>query len=840
VDAKSANDIAYFIFQGTAPHLERFDMQSNAWLPTIPLSGTPTAFAVDGTGIYVSFGRRTARLALDGSDETHLVNTVADVNALVIEGDYLYLVYGGSSSGSQFTSIIKATGAMRDADNFSYGMTGLSVAPTKNKIFGRSVGISPSDIIQVKTNADGTLGTQTDSPYHGDYPGATRTYVFPNESKVADNGGIIYNTTDLTYVSSFAGALTDLDFSGDRSVVLRTNTLIGYSNTFLETGRYTLAGNPLRIFVAGNFVHSFYRGDTRGVFEVKTSLSALLPGNPGDPIDPSNLVYTPEKMILGEDGVVYLLSRSNFSIFRWSVPERRYLPTIPLVDAPTFIAYSSVNHALYLAYPGGRINRILPTVSLAETPFANLPQTALGLATAGEFIFASDGSGAWNTHYTFRPDGTLQSSKDWNYFSQEYIWSAANRKMYFFRDDSSPNDLLWENIDLEGVLGPIQDSPYHDSTGFVHPIRVAPDGSVIVLGSGRVFNALTLALTNALSNNISDADWLNGSLFSVRAPGTNTQLQAWNSNYGQSGSIQINGIPLRLLAVGSKLLAITQIGGRPAFTELDSNLSILFQYIPTPTAHSELKNISTRGLVQIADNVMIAGFIVTGSQPKTVLIRAMGPSLTGVGVPGALQDPMLELHQPGAPNIYNDDWKQDQRAEIELTQLAPTFDSEAAILATLSPGAYTAIVRGKNGTSGAGLVEVYDVAPDATSNLANVSTRIRVETGDNVMIGGFIVGGGNNAVRLLVRAIGPSLTGLGVSDALQDTTLSLHDGNGSATTNDNWQDTQAAEISATGLAPTDPREAAIFATLPPGPYTAVVSGRGGTSGVALVEAYRLQ
>jgi hypothetical protein len=411
--------------------------------------------------------------------------------------------------------------------------------------------------------------------------------------------------------------------------------------------------------------------------------------------------------------------------------------------------------------------------------------------------------------------------------------------MYFFRDDTSPNDILWENIDLEGVLGAELDSPYHDSTGFVHPIRVSPDGSVVVLGSGRVFNAITLVLANALSNDISDADWLNGSLFSVRVSGTCTQLQAWNSNYAQSGSLQIIGTPLRLLAIGDKLETMTQYNGRPVFTELDSNLNILFQSPSGPTPHSELKNISTRGRVQTDDNVMVAGFIVTGSEPKTVLVRAIGPSLTGAGVPGALQDPTLELHKPDGSVVFNDDWRQTQEAEIEASTLAPTFDTEAAILATLSPGAYTAIVKGKDATSGVGLAEVYDLAPGAVSNLANVSTRVRVETGENVLIGGFIMGGGNASVPVLLRAIGPSLTGLGISDALQDPILSLHDTNGSVTTNDNWQETQELEIISTGLAPTDPREAAILATLSPGLYTAIVSGNGETSGIAVVEAYRL-
>ncbi len=835
VDAKAANGIVYFLFPGSSPHVERFDMQTNAWLPGAPLSGTPTAFAVDETGIYVSFGRRTARLALDGSGETHLINTVTDIDASVIDGDYLFLCDSNNSSGSQFTSIAKATGAIRDSENFFYGMGGLSVAPTRHKIFGRSLGISPSDIIQV-TIPGGFLGEQSDSPYHGDYPGATRTFVFPNDSKVADDSGIIYNAADLTYVNSYAGALTDLDFSGDRSVILRNNSLIGFSNTFLETGRHTLAGSPLRIFVSGKYVYSFYQGDTRGVFQVQTPLSALLPGAPGEPIDPTNLAYTPEKIVMGEDGVIYLLSRGNFSVFRWSVPDRGYLPTIPLLDAPTEIDYSSVNDALYLAYPGGSITRILPGASLIEAPFANLPLSPGGLATAGEYVFAMDASGAWATHYVFDPNGTLLSSQDWNYYSQEYIWSGTNRKMYFFRDDTSPNDIIWENLDLEGVLGAEMDSPYHDSAGWIHPIRVAPDGSVVVVGSGRVFNAITLVLENALSNDISDADWLNGALFSLRASGPNSEVQAWNSTYGLADSAQLPGTPLRLLTVGQNLQAITQVAGRPIFTELDSNLNVVFQ---SPLPHSELKNISTRGRIQTGDNVMIAGFIVTGSGSKTVLVRALGPTLSSLGVSGALQDPMLELHRPDGSVDLNDDWRQTQQAEIEATQLAPTFNSESAILATLTPGSYTAVVRGKNSSSGVGLVEVYDLGPAATSKMANVSTRSWIGTGENVLIGGLIVGGGSDSVPVLVRAIGPSLTGLGVSDALQDTMLSLHDSNGSPTNNDDWQETQAAQISATGLAPTDPRESAIMATLPPGAYTAIVSGKAGATGVALVEAYRL-
>lgn len=255
-----------------------------------------------------------------------------------------------------------------------------------------------------------------------------------------------------------------------------------------------------------------------------------------------------------------------------------------------------------------------------------------------------------------------------------------------------------------------------------------------------------------------------------------------------------------------------------------------------------LKNISTRASVQTNQDVAIGGFIVTGTGQKRVLIRAIGPSLSGQGVSGALADPTLELHAAGGALIAsNDNWKDSQQSEISATGIPPTDNAEAAIVATLNPGNYTAIMAGKNGGTGVGLVEIYDLDNTLDPKLANISTRGLVQTADNVLIGGFIVGGGTNAsTRVLVRAIGPSLAAQGVSNPLQDPTLELHDANGAIlATDDNWKDSQQAQIGATGIAPTNDAEAAILATTTPGKYTAIVRGKNDTSGVALVEIYDL-
>lgn len=264
--------------------------------------------------------------------------------------------------------------------------------------------------------------------------------------------------------------------------------------------------------------------------------------------------------------------------------------------------------------------------------------------------------------------------------------------------------------------------------------------------------------------------------------------------------------------------------------------------VAAPESPAALLNISTRLRVQAGDNVMIGGFIITGNVPKKVIIRAIGPSLTQAGIADVLQDPVLELRAADGSLISsNDNWKDSQADEIQASGVAPKNDLECAIVKTLDPGSYTAIVSGKNQGVGVGLVELYDLAEAADARLANISTRGLVQTDTNVMIGGFILGHGGGAARIVVRAIGPSLRQAAVSGALADPTLELHDSNGALVrSNDNWKDPEEWQLQATGIAPNDDAEAAIMATLAPAPYTAIVAGKSGSTGIALVEFFNLQ
>ena len=260
-----------------------------------------------------------------------------------------------------------------------------------------------------------------------------------------------------------------------------------------------------------------------------------------------------------------------------------------------------------------------------------------------------------------------------------------------------------------------------------------------------------------------------------------------------------------------------------------------FQGPPAPQPN-RLANISTRGVVGAGDDVLIGGFIVQGTGAKRVIVRAIGPSLP---VSGALANPTLAVFNGEQEVASNDNWESNQRQEIVDTGIPPVNPNESAIVTSLNPGAYTVVMRGAGGGTGVGLVEIYDLDGGTDSKLVNISTRGSIGTGENVMIGGFIVQG-EVPRRVIVRAIGPSLNASGVQGAVQDTALQLFSGDNLLNENDNWRiGGQEQEITGTTIAPSDDREAAIVATLVPGAYTVVAKGAGDTTGVGLVEIYEL-
>lgn len=262
--------------------------------------------------------------------------------------------------------------------------------------------------------------------------------------------------------------------------------------------------------------------------------------------------------------------------------------------------------------------------------------------------------------------------------------------------------------------------------------------------------------------------------------------------------------------------------------------------LPSPPpggATEKLVNVSTRTDVGTGDNVMVGGFIVTGTTDKRVVLRALGPSLSQFGVGGVLSDPVLDLYDSAGVLVESND---NRLALAGIPNpLLPTNASESLLTAILPPGSYTAVLHGVGNLAGNALCEVYDVEP-ASSSVANISTRGNVASASDFIIGGFIVGG-TDPTQVIVRALGPSLAAFGVQSPLNDPYLELHDANGALLfANDNWRSTQEQQIINTTIPPTNDKESAIVATLPPANYTAIVRDANFSTGVALVEVYNLE
>lgn len=381
---------------------------------------------------------------------------------------------------------------------------------------------------------------------------------------------------------------------------------------------------------------------------------------------------------------------------------------------------------------------------------------------------------------------------------------------------------------------------------------VASGGGIWSVGNAQVGDSIVAENTGGVSPDVAGTFQTNGFNLIGRTDGsmgftaptdqTGTVASPLDAKLDPAG-LQHNGGPTQTIALqaGSPAIDHGDDTTAPARDQRDyvrSGAADAGAFEFAGTIPVTLANISTRIDVETGDNVLIGGFIITGTHPKKVIVRAIGPSLP---VAGALVDPTLELRDSSGTLIRgNDNWRTDQEAEIIATTIPPTSDLESAVVETLpaNGAGYTTIVRGMNNTTGVGLVEAYDLDRTLDSKLANISTRGLVQTDNNVMIAGTIVLGPLSQ-RVLVRAIGPSLP---VAEKLDDPTLELRDGNGALIRgNDNWRSDQQAEILATGIPPSNDLESALVETLPGGgaAYTAIVRGVNGATGVALVEVYSL-
>ncbi len=398
------------------------------------------------------------------------------------------------------------------------------------------------------------------------------------------------------------------------------------------------------------------------------------------------------------------------------------------------------------------------------------------------------------------------------------------------QQSSGHGDLfVWrEDIGMKNIYGP---EPQYEQNSFLSGAGISGDGNVIAVSWWRPGGCGDDPECNPEREYVSY----------ITSPDKNYYVDFIEAVARAGGSSALEGF------TNFNIAGVTDDGDTlygSAYNPMGYQEGIIAQFPPgflrALTEPVRLRNISSRLHVGSGEQVSIAGFIVTGTEPKRVILRGIGPSLAPQGVRDALANPVLQLHKPGGAVVTNDDWKMSQEIAIKATGVAPTNAKEAAIVATLLPGEYTAVLNGKGGTVGTGLIEVYDLNASAEARLANISTRGFVGTGENALIGGMILAAPGNT-KVLIRAIGPSLEAKGISGALADPLLELYTGDGyKLDSNDNWRESwAAAQIETLGLAPIDDRESVVLQRLAGGAYTAVVRGANGETGVGLVEVYDL-
>lgn len=847
-------DIVYFLFENPA-RIERFDLAAEGFLPALPLPRAPTGMTLHDSSIYVAFGRSVSRFSLAGVEEQPLFNTESDIRELFVAAGHLYAVIQGYG---KIVSYSLATGATGAALDFSYDLqAGFSYASLLGKVFAVSRGISPADISSGTVEADGTFSSIKGSPYHGDYPVGQRTVLFPDQERVTDNSGTVYWTNDLTFAGSVSG-FDDIAFRSNGSlVVLRGGQLVAFDARLRETGRARLSAGAHRLFLRGAHAYTFAPPQTSGSTTTweKVALSAIVPPAPPAARDPRTVVFRPDAADMDRDGNLLLLDRLHRQLYRWSSAKHEFLPSIPLRGGANFFTYNRELHRVYLGYADQMVTEVRLDTDAREYEFTRAPAGLLGLASAGAFPMMIDASGAWCSYYLFTRDGVQTAWREWSYAASDYVWDPVRRRMYQFRDDTSPNDLLYTEVRADGTFGGQVDSPYHGDVRTRYPIRVSPNGDVILLGSGQLFSAHTLQQNNALANEADDAAWLNNRLYTVRYGTAGAEVQRWGGqNYLLDASASFSGYPLRLFTLATgRLLLLSVDGKRLVFRELDADLGLLREDGNLPAASGRFRNLSSRARVSTGSNVTIMGFVLSGSGQGQVTVRAVGPTLESFGVTDVLADPQVDIFRSGGERVAsNDDWSTNFETALALEDVFARTGAfglarstrDAALIATLGPGSYTAVVSGVGQSRGVGLVELYEIeGTEEVLRLVNLSTRAEVGLGENVLIAGFVVGG-PTARQVLVRGVGPALARFNVTNPLQDPLLIVRDSAKQMVgENDNWDGDTGVSAATTAVGAFEfavgSKDAALLLTLEPGAYTATVKGTGDSTGVALVEVYEV-
>lgn len=579
-ETRSGN-IAYFLFDSPA-RIARFDLENGIFLPEIDLTFAvlPNAFTVDASGIYVAFGNAVFKYNLDGYDKRYLFSTEENVDFLIVNDQHFYASYyiRSNYSSSTYIATFSRESGLQTAVN-RYGSTCSDILFLEEH--SKLIQLSNDRLYYINLDENGVLDTsssKTAGDYYNYYHDPTRLYSYPDGSRIIDNAGEVFNSSNLRHSTTFGEDFQDITFYEDVPLVLRENTLYSYSNVFTPIGEYSFEDiNPEKAYVYDEDVYVFFFDNQFGLLNQAIPITLLDPPAPNLPVNPENLVYSPDKIILGNDNIVYLLCNQFMSIFRWSIESGEYMESLKLKNAPEDIAYSRSENALFLAYFNKTITKIELNNEQVEQPFTSISGHTPSLLAATNYLIVTQiEDRSYEIIETIDNDGNSISTYSTRYYPLDLQLSPVNHKLFYLTGYRS-HELEWLEIDNTGTISSKDHGPYVRDIRLRKPIIMSPDETQIILGTGNIYNTSSNQFSASLPDEFTHGMWTNDILYTLNELGSQIQLKEWemaNDFFLRRTSFSY-GEPLELFHVELNntqwLISILSVDGIPRFKYIVRN-----------------------------------------------------------------------------------------------------------------------------------------------------------------------------------------------------------------------------------------------------------------------------
>ncbi len=581
VDERTFNNKAYFLFNDT-PFVAVYDIQQGVWVDSIGLPhNNPSCFHFDDDYLYVGYNGSVYRYNHQGGDESPLLlrdSTPYEPRALYTDGDFLFVFLGSVKEvlNRRDGTLISRFDDWTKDNHMIYAISHFK----EDRVFyGRTSGISPSDIDIMTYDSTGTFLEVRDSPHHGIYGDATKTWVFPDGKRVVDNSGTIYEANSLKYLNSFGtpGRIFGIAFF-DSTIIVSTgdSLLIRYDpDLILEQGRKKIDFQPNRLIVKDENVLAFYRDpDAQYYIGVSVvSLDGFAHAEPIPALEATSCSEISEKHVYFTDSIVYFWAYVEGQILPWNVSRQEWDTSIPLLGSAELMTYSSAIDAFYLMYPGGKITILRRDGgTFVERPFFNNPRRCSGFEGAGRYLVLSLGTGN-NTHMVIDQNHRcVYESDEWREPLGVSTWCDSTRRIYYYDDNST---VTFEQIGAEGTIDTIVSAKQREGRWLI-PLNVKPDGSIVIVNNGNIYDGATLEYQNYLLREIECATWIGDDLFSIDRNGSLVQwssgdYQIRNSAQGpNSGCFLIGTVEDSLLVVVNR--STNRVGSFPSLTVFNRDL----------------------------------------------------------------------------------------------------------------------------------------------------------------------------------------------------------------------------------------------------------------------------